>query len=209
MSIAVLGATGRTGRPLVEELLRRGHAVAVLVRDPTRLGPLRERVTVVTGSSTDPAALEALLDGAEAVVSALGPSSRDSTLQSDTARALVPAMGRHGVTRFVGVSGTGVDVPGDRKSRRDRAISWMVRRLGGTMATDKATEYELYAASDLDWTLVRPPRLLDGAATGRVVHDARTPGRAPSLRRADLAVFLADVLDQHLYPRQAPFVSHA
>jgi putative NADH-flavin reductase len=209
MTIAVLGATGRTGRPLVEELLRRGHAVTALVRDPARLGPLGERVTVVTGSSTDAGALDNLLDGAEAVVSALGPTSRDSTLQSDTARALVPAMGRHGVARFVGVSGTGVDVPGDRKSRRHQAISWMVRRLGGAMATDKSTEYEVFAASDLDWTLVRPPRLLDGPATGRVLHDARTPGRSSSIRRADLAVFLADVLDEHLYPRQAPFVSQA
>jgi len=77
------------------------------------------------------------------------------------------------------------------------------------MATDKSTEYEVFAASDLDWTLVRPPRLLDGPATGRVLHDARTPGRSSSIRRADLAVFLADVLDEHLYPRQAPFVSQA
>lgn len=207
MNVAVLGATGRTGRPLVEQLLRRGHSVIVLVRDPARLGPLREKVTVVTGSSTDADALDRVLDGADAVVSALGPAARDSTLQSDTAHALVPAMRRHGVTRFVGVSGTGVDVPGDRKGRRDRAISWVVRRVGGTMATDKAAEHDVFAASSLDWTLVRPPRLLDGPAIGRVVHDARTPGKSSSIRRADLAAFLTDVLDQHLYSRQAPFVS--
>jgi hypothetical protein len=56
---------------------------------------------------------------------------------------------------------------------------------------------------------VRPPRLQDGEATGRFVHDAHTPGRSSSIRRADLAVFLADVVEQGLYPRLAPFVNGA
>jgi putative NADH-flavin reductase len=164
-------------------------------------------VRVVTGSSTDAEALASLLEDAEAVVSTLGPTSRDSTVMSDTARVLVPAMEQRGIRRFVGVSGTGVDVDGDLKGRKDRVISSMVRRVGGVMATDKAQEYRILAASDLEWTLARPPRLVDGPATGRVVHDAHTPGRSSSIRRADLAVFLADVVEQGLYVRQSPFVS--
>lgn len=209
MNIAVLGATGRTGRPLVEELLRRGHTVTALARDPAKLVEFGDRVRVVVGTSTDPAALDDLLTGIDTVVSALGPSTKEATLHTDTARALVAAMARHGVTRFVGVSGAGIDVPGDRKGPRDKAISWMVKTIGGPVAADKQTEYAVYAASDLDWTLLRPPRLLDGPPTGRVYHHAHTPGRSSSLRRTDLAIMLADALDQHLYPRQAPFVSHA
>ena len=53
MKVAVLGATGRTGRVLVEELLRRGHDVRVLVRDPGRLGEVADRVEVVQGDSRD------------------------------------------------------------------------------------------------------------------------------------------------------------
>lgn len=207
MTIAVLGSTGRTGRPLVEELVRRGHSVTALARDPATLGDLRERVRVVSGTSTDPTVLDDLLADADAVVSALGPSSKEATLHTDTAHALVAAMTRHGVARFVGVSGAGIDIHGDRKGPRDKAISWMVKRLGGAVAADKQTEYAVYASSDLDWTLVRPPRLVDGPSTGRAYHDAHTPGRSSSLRRADLAVVLADILDQHLYSRQAPFVS--
>jgi putative NADH-flavin reductase len=207
MRIAVLGATGRAGQLLVAELLSRGHELTVLVRAPEKLGATQGAVRVVTGSSTDADALASLLEEAEAVVSALGPTSRDSTVMSDTARVLVPAMEQSGIRRFVGVSGTGMDVEGDLKGRKDRVISSMVRRVGGVMATDKAQEYRILAASDLEWTLARPPRLVDGPATGRVVHDAHTPGRSSSIRRADLAVFLADVVEQGLYVRQSPFVS--
>jgi uncharacterized protein YbjT (DUF2867 family) len=207
MRIAVLGATGRTGQVLVAELLRRGHEVTVLARTPAKLGATEGSVRVVTGSSTDADALASLLEGAEAVVSTLGPTSRDSTVMSDTARVLVPVMQQLGIRRYVGVSGMGVDMDGDRKGRKDRVISSLVRRVGGLMATDKAQEYRILDASDLDWTLVRPPRLIDGPATGRVVHDAHTPGRSSSIRRADLAAFLADVVEQDLYVGQSPFVS--
>jgi putative NADH-flavin reductase len=209
MNIAVLGATGRTGRPLVAELLRRGHTVTALARDPATLAELGDRVRVVTGTSTDPAALDQLLTGTDAVVSALGPSAKEATLHTDTARALVSAMARHGVTRFVGVSGAGIDVPGDRKGTRDKAISWMVKKIGGPVAVDKQTEYAVYAASNLDWTLLRPPRLVDGPPTGRTYHHAHTPGRSSSLRRTDLAFVLADVLDQNHYTHQAPFVAQS
>lgn len=207
MNIAVLGATGRTGTPLVAELLRRGHSVTALVRTPDRLGANRDKVRVVTGPCADPAALDQLLDGADAVISALGPTKKEPSLHSETARALVQAMPLHQVRRFVGISGAGIDVPGDRKGPRDKAISFLIQKLGGAIVADKPAEYRAFAASDLDWTLVRPPRLLDGPATGKVVHDAHSPGRSSSIRRADLASFLVDVVDGDLYKRQAPFVS--
>ena len=53
------------------------------------------------------------------------------------------------------------------------------------MVADKPRDYQAFAASDLDWTLVRPPRLVDGPSTGKVTDDAHTPGRSSSIRRAD------------------------
>ena len=207
MEVAVLGATGRTGRPLVAELLRRGHEVSALARDPGALGEVSGEVRVVRGSSRDAAALADLVAGADAVVSALGPTGRDTTLHQDTAAFLVPVMRQAGVERFVGVSGAGIDVPGDRKSPSARVISFLIRRLGGAAVADKPAEYAVWAASDRDWTLVRPPRLKDVAATGAVEHHASTSCRATWVSRADLAAFLVDCLEQHLYPRQAPLVA--
>lgn len=208
VKIAVLGASGRTGRPLVEELLRRGHQVRALVRDPAKLAA-REGLEVVSGTSRDHHALRDLVTGTDAVVSALGPTGQDTTLHRETAQALAAVMTEVGVSRFVGISGAGIDVPGDRKSRRDRIISTLVQTLGGHLVQDKPAEYRVWAASERDWTLVRPPRLKDGTATGRVEHHAHASPRTTLLQRADLAVFLADVVEQHLYSRQAPLIAQA
>lgn len=205
MKVAVLGATGRTGQPLVKTLLERGHDVTVLVRDPSKLGAVAQQVRTVTGSSTDPQAMAELLQGVEAVVSALGPTKKEPDLHTKTARLLVELLPTG--SRFVGVSGAGIDVPGDQKGPRHKIISFLIQKLGGNVVKDKPYEYAVFAASDLDWTLVRPPRLLDGGATGKVTHDAHRPGKSSSIRRADLATFLVKVLDDGLYQRQAPFVS--
>jgi uncharacterized protein YbjT (DUF2867 family) len=209
MKVAVLGATGRTGRPLLAELLRRGHDVTVLVRDPARLGPDAERVRVVRGSSRDEAALAELVVGADAVLSTLGPVDKDYTLHRETAAALVPVLQRAGVDRFIGVSGAGIDVPGDQKSTSAKVISTLIQRLGGEVVADKPAEYAVWAASDRNFTLVRPPRLKDGGPTGAVEHSAHRSAKATWIHRADLAAFLVDCLEQNLYPRSAPLVAVA
>jgi putative NADH-flavin reductase len=209
MRIAVLGGTGRTGLWLIRELLRRDHAVSALVRDPTKLGDLAPQGEVLTGDSRNRADLDRLVANADAVVSTLGPTAKEGSLHADTARALVAAMEAAGVGRFVGVSGAGIDVPGDEKSLSAKVISKLIQTLGGEVVKDKPAEYEVYAASDLDWTLVRPPRLVDGEPTGHLEHHAHRSTRSTKITRADLATFLADEVEQDRYPRQAPFVASA
>ena len=205
MRVAVLGATGATGRLVVDELVRRGHDVAALGRAVPAGGA--PSVRWLEGDARDASAVGELVAGTDAVLSALGPRPGDARLHRDVTPLVVTAMQAAGVRRFVGVSGAGIDVPGDRKSRRDRLISALVRRFGGEAVRDKAAERELWAATDLDWTLVRPPRLVDGPATGRLEHAASASPRRTTLSRADLAVFCVDLVERPDYVRQAPLVA--
>lgn len=209
MNLALLGATGRTGTHALTTALDRGHQVTVLVRDVERLPrALRGRVRVVVGDSTDPATLADLLTGADAVVSALGPVGKQRDLHTRTARALVAVMSTAGPRRFIGVSGAGIDVPGDQKATKDKILSKLIQTLGGQVVKDKPAEYAVWAASDLDWTLVRPPRLTDAAASGGTLEqDAHSSTRSTKISRADLGAFLIDAVERGLYLRQAPFVA--
>lgn len=216
MKIALIGATGRTGAHALAAALERGHEVTVLVRDPGKLGRdpdklgARSRATmrVVVGDATDPTALTDLLTGVDAVISALGPTKKEGDLHARNAAALIAIMTRTGPRRFVGVSGAGIDVPGDRKSATNKAISALIRLLGGAVVKDKPAEYAAWAASGLDWTLARPPRLADGpASAGPLEHDAHRSTRSTTINRADLGAFLVEVAEKGLYSCQAPFVA--
>lgn len=208
MLVALLGVTGRTGVLVLDELLLRGHQARGLVRAEGRIAQ-GTSVSTVVGDARDRDTLRALVGGCDAVVSALGPRGREGRLHQDTATALVGAMAEAGVRRFVGVSGMNVPVPGDRRSASNAVAARVVRAMSGPLARDKRAEYETFAASDLDWTLARPTRLVDGDETGRLEHDAHRSCRSNKVVRADLATFLVDCLELGWYLRQAPFVATA
>lgn len=171
MLIALIGGTARTGALVLDELLLRGHHLRVLVRADGRVTE-GSSVTTVVGDCRDRSTLGVLIEGTDAVVSALGPRGREETLHRDTAHALVASMRTSDVQRFVGISGMAVDVPRDQRSLSNTVAAQMVRLVGGPLARDKRAEYAVFAASDLDWTLARPPRFVDVVEHGWYVRQA-------------------------------------
>jgi putative NADH-flavin reductase len=80
--LLVVGASGRTGRLVVEQALGHGHEVTAFVRDPARLAISHERLRVVTGDATAPETFGPALEGQDAVVSILGASHAQGRGQS-------------------------------------------------------------------------------------------------------------------------------
>lgn len=213
MRLTVLGATGRTGVPLVAAALERGHTLTCLVRDAgkaERLLPLGdERLTLEIGDATEAATIGRSLAGASAVVDVTGPvPGGPKRLRSEVVAGLLPAMDRHGVDRLVFLTGAGVRVEGDTPRLADRAIRGVMSLVQGEILQDGQDAVTAIAASPLDWTVVRAPRLVDAAERG-IVRTASNVGggTGTTLGRGDLAVFLLDELEQRQWVRQAPVVS--
>lgn len=201
LTLAVLGATGRTGRRLVEYALADGHTVRALARDPAALDALAQpRLTVRAGDARDPHAVDALVAGSDAVASALGGGTLadPGTARSEGARLAAAAMARHGVTRFVGVAGGGIlDLPGVglrnerpgypeafRQVTREHLATWVALRDTG-----------------LAWTLACTGDIVPGARTGayRVLPD-RMPEDGRRISVEDLADFLLRELTDPRFP---------
>lgn len=208
MRIVVLGATGRTGRALIERLLLVGDEAVAVARSPLA-GAFPSAVRVVTANlaAGDPG-LERAFRGADAVVSALGHRGRtDDGVLTAGARATVAAMHASGVDRLIAVSAAPVGtVPSPanphppRRDPGDDAVSALllapiVRRVFARAYADSARMEDVIRASGLRWTIARPPRLLDGPATGRVrtALDRNVRG-GRSIRRSDLAAWLVDAV---------------
>ncbi|WP_448072619.1 NAD(P)-dependent oxidoreductase [Georgenia yuyongxinii] len=205
MRIALLGGTGRTGQHVLDAALDAGHDVVALTR--ASVLPDRPGLVTSTGDARDAVVLRRLVDGADAVVSALGPRGRDAGLQTAVARAVVGAMTDAGVRRFVGVSVAGMDMPGDRKGHRGKVIGALARTVARGAAEDRRGELETWLGSGLDWTLVRVPRLLDGDAEGEIALDAHVPPRATTLPRVTLARALVRLATGRELVGQAPFAA--
>lgn len=191
MRLTIFGASGRTGAELVRQALDRGAEVTVVVRRPASFDP---RVTVrVVPDFADTAALREAIDGADAVLSAIGPrSSKDTPVAAPATRAILAAQ----PARIVVISAAPVAPPPPDDSFVSRRIAMPIveRALRPVYEDLRAMEAAL-AASDSAWTAFRPPRLTNGTAKGRYrTRVGASVARGFLLTRADLASAMLDSL---------------
>lgn len=192
--IVVLGATGRTGLPLVRKLLDSGYRVRAQVRDPAKLTFAHERLEVATGDALDAEFADVLLAGASAAISVVGQvDGSPPDVQTRITHNLLAAARRHGVTRIVSLTGAGVAHERDTPRVIDRLVRWVMRTFFGKLLRDAEAHARLLRDSDLAYTIVRAPRLTEDTARG-TYRTGYVGQVGTSLTRADLAAFIVDEL---------------
>jgi putative NADH-flavin reductase len=231
MRIAMLGATGRIGGHVLDWALDAGYQVTALARDPEALPAaasvrglevvgtaasngtprgLAAGLTVVRGDALDEIAVAEVIAGADAVISALGPRGAKAPspgLLAQAAFNTVSAMRQTGARRLICVSAAGPFIT------HDPNMSWLVKQilpriLAKPFADVRAME-DVIRESDLDWTLVRATRLVNGPGTGKYrVSPDYAPRRGGKIARADVAHFIAAVLTGNSWLRSAPALAY-
>ena len=192
-TIAVLGATGRTGRRTVEYALDEGLAVRALARRPAELAAVAHpRLTVVAGDATDATTVARLVDGVDAVVSTLGggttaePGTTRSTAVAHIARAL-EAAGRP-AGRVVIVAGGGIlDAPAGGLRQEQPTFPAIFRHV----SAEHRRAWEVVRDTGLAWTMVCTGDIVPGARTReyRALAD-RMPEGGRRIAIEDLADFI-------------------
>lgn len=209
MKIVVFGASGGTGKQVVQQALAAGYEVTAFVRDPAKLAIQDAALRTVQGDVTDAAAVEAVLSGQEAVISALGPSRPPAPGMMETAaQNIVAAMQKHNIRRLIATTGAGVRDSQDQPKLIDHVIRGLLSLLSGVVLRDSEAHVAIIRASDLDWTVVRFPRLTDGPHTGRYRVGYVGKDSGTQLARADGADFVLKELAEGKYIRKMPVVSY-
>lgn len=209
LKVTLFGATGKTGRHLIAESLKRGIDITVFARPSSSFENFDVRV--VRGDLTDRSRLEEAIRGADAVLSALGPTKlshpRDLPITRAT-NAIISAMKEVGVKRLIAVStGTAVD-PGDGRDWKIWLPALLVRYAMPSVYADIIGTAATMRASKLNWTMVRVALLTDGPATKRL--NVGLYGHAPhnfAISREDAAKFMLDRATKHDFVREAPGIS--
>jgi putative NADH-flavin reductase len=213
MKITIFAATGGIGRQLLEQAVHAGHDVTAVVRHPQKLpGDLSGQVRVVSAdlAAPDPATLAAAVQGADGVLSGLGPRSKaEAGIATLGTQAIVAAMQAAGARRIVVVSAAPIGtVPSPARPnppRHDPGDGFIMRHLLNPPVkaalskhyADLAQMEDILRDSGLDWTAVRPPRLTDKPLTGayRTAH-GQNLRRGLFVSRADVAHCMLHALQQ-------------
>jgi uncharacterized protein YbjT (DUF2867 family) len=185
MKIVVLGATGATGKLVVEQALAAGHEVTALVRSPQKVTTQHPSLTVIAGQATSPSDVTDAILGADAVISVLGAAK--GTVMTDATVAMVAAAREHSVPRIVMLSSFAA--ARDRLTPVTKGLTGLTMKA---MLKDKATAEQILRASDLNWTILYAARLTNGPATGSatLVPYGTRVSMSQKISRADVASWL-------------------
>lgn len=196
MKVLVLGATGGSGRAAVERLLSAGHTVTVFTRKPSG-GAARERLHQLQGDALDARAVEAAVQGQDAVLVTLGisenpfrvrlwgPARTPLDVRSAGTRNVIAAMHEHGVRKLVVQTSYGVGSTRDKLGFINRLFFRLVLK---PQIDDTEIQEAAVTASGLDWVVVQPVHLTDAeddafpyvstdASTGKMAVSRRSVGR--------------------------------
>lgn len=212
MKLIIFGASGETGQHLVQQALALGHTVTAFARRPDSiLAAPAPGLTVIEGDIYDGPAVSNAIAGQNAVFSALGARNLGrSDLLEVGIRNILAGMKTHGVQRIIVLGASGA-IPGAAQ-HQGVATRIFLSIIEATVLREpfrsQQEQERLLAASPAQYTVVRPPRLLNRPAIGHYrVQEDGLPPRGLTIPRADVADFMLRQLTDATWIRKAPYVA--
>lgn len=213
MKVVILGATGFSGTAILKEVLGKGHQVTVLVRDASKLKRWHQNLRVVEGDVLDRNKLSEVLENQDAVIQCLGiggkGDGKKNTFISNATRIVVDEMERRHVPRLVALSNVGA---GNSISFLPTFFSKFIlpyfMKWLQAIIDDKNRMEPFIMNSRLKWTIVRCPNIVDKPSRGKCRATLDGEGLKLSVTLPDLALFIAEQIEDKTYSGQAPSVSN-
>lgn len=205
MIIVVFGANGKVGRKIVGKLLADGHTVRAFIHHHSGLTP-HKKLKLIKGDIHLLNDVERAINGSDAVISALGSwgTKTKDIVASGTAN-IIPAMEKHGVKRIVTLTGAGAQDIFDQPGLIDKISRPLLFLVAGKILRDGERHIALLRASQLDWTVVRSPAMLENGKS-RYKLSNKAPFPWETIVRRDVALAMAGLATSNSKYRSAPFI---
>jgi putative NADH-flavin reductase len=211
MKIALIGASGGSGKEFLKVALNKGHEVKALVRSPEKLKDFKnEALQITQGDVLNFQAVRKTLEGTDIVVSLFGQvKDSPANLQTQGTQNLVEAMKKLKIDRIISLSGGGLPFPEkDEPKFVDHLIRGIMKLAVPKVLNDAKQHAEVLKNSGLAWSIVRAPRLTHDAAKGAYRIGWVGVNSGTKLARADLAHFIMKEVEEPQFNQQMPFVSY-
>ncbi|CAN5573130.1 SDR family oxidoreductase [soil metagenome] len=211
MKVAVFGASGRTGKFVCKNAVQKGYEVVAIVRDPAKVESLA-RVQALKVDIFNVEEVKASLKGVDAVFNCLGSNDLAKTnLQRTTIKIILDAMRACDIKRIIvlGASGALHD-PMKHEGLGRRIFFWIIRNtfLKNPM-DDSGAQQKIVEDSEMDFTIVHPPRLTDGRSTGKYrVDQEGLPKGGRELGREDLSAYMVSLIDDASSIRKGTYIAY-
>lgn len=200
MNIIVFGASGKTGKIVIENALRQEYNVTAFVRDSSKLSISDTKLTIIEGDATDQDAVAKAIKGQNIVISCLGANNGlgKTTALHEMTTNIVAAMKAHHVPQIIYVASAGIDkeIPG--------LSGKLMMKMLGNVLNDHRNAVQVIKENIPYYTIVRPLGLNDQPFTGSYRETATgIPEKGRRISRADVADFIIRAITDPSYKNQS------
>ncbi|GAB6488891.1 Flavin reductase [Bacillus sp. UMTAT18] len=205
--IAILGANGKAGKYLVKEALKKGYEVKILTRNSNNMTITNESIEPIIGDARDFSSIRELLKGCQVVVNAVGQPKNESYIFSTVTKHILEAMKESKIKRYILISGGSLNVTGDQKGIVNKIGATLFKLFLPKMMQDKYKELQIIQNSEVDWTIVRLPFVIEGNGIGSIKESlVDMPGI--KIQNGDIAPFVIKQINSDRYVGKCPFISN-
>lgn len=201
MIITIFGATGLVGKQLITHVLAKGWTVKAFGRNTEKLiDRENEQFSSIKGYVFSEDDVSFAIKGSDAVLSALGGAfdGTDKT-RSLGIKNIIAGMEKNGVKRIIAVGGMGVLPDGNGGIIMDGS-SYPAEYI--PVGLEHKQAYEYLKETNLDWTFVAPPNILDADADNNFEVKSEEVGNGMEINAGNLALFMVEELERNEYVRQ-------
>lgn len=204
--VAVLGGGGRTGNYLVNQLLKEGFSVKLLLRNPESFSIQSNQIEIIKGDALDLESIQSLLKDCDAVLSTIGQRKDQSLVASAATQNILRVMNNYKIQRYLLLAGLNIDTPFDKKSEKTKmATDWMKANFP-IIQEDRQKAYDLLVESDLKWTQVRVPFIEFTDLSSEIVVNVEDC-LGDKISAIDIAKFMIQEMNESKFSQQSPFIS--
>jgi putative NADH-flavin reductase len=213
MKLLLLGATGYTGQEILKQALEKNIVVTALVRNAKAIAIKHPNLTVVEGNVLDRNTLSLVLQNQDVVIQALGVGGKGdgkpNSFVSDATRLLVSEMQAHNVKRLIALSnvGAGNSISFQPKFFTKIILPYFMKWLK-VIIDDKNIMEPIIMNSNLEWTIVRCPNIVDKASKPNITATLDGKNLKLSITKIDVARFMLQQIEAINFIKQAPSISN-
>lgn len=204
--VAVLGGGGRTGNYLVNQLLKQGFSVKLLLRNPENFSIQNNQIEIIKGDALDLEAIKSLLIDCQAVVTTIGQRKDEPLVASMATKSILDVMTDLGIQRYVLLAGLNIDTPFDKKSEKTQmATDWMKANFP-TIQEDRQKAYNFLVESNVNWTQIRVPFIEFTDLSSEIVVNIEDC-LGDKISAINIAKFMIQEMTESKFSKQSPFIS--
>lgn len=213
MKVIIFGATGFSGQAILSETIKQGNKVTILVRDASKIKINNNNLNIVEGNVMDPRVVASVLLDQDAVIQCLGVGGKGdgkpTTFISDATKVIVEEMQKQNIKRLIAMSnvGAGNSVAFQPWIFTKVILPYFMNWLK-VLIDDKNRMEPIIMNSQLNWTIVRCPNIVDKPAKGNCNVTLDGKGLKLSITLDDMAAFMVKQILDGTFSKQAPSISN-